>query len=70
MKNVPEMISTKDCAYIKDMFNWNFVAFKKFDHYLECIEVEEITKLVNEISDMHFQNCSSLIELLESGEEK
>ncbi len=33
MKDIPEMISTKDSAYIKDMFNWNYVAYKKFDNY-------------------------------------
>ena len=35
MKNVPNEISTKDLQYIKDMFNWNFVAMKKFDDYIE-----------------------------------
>ena len=65
MKNVPEMISTKDSAYIKDMFNWNFVAMKKFDNYIENVEDEEIVKKLNNLADMHFQNCNTLIILLE-----
>lgn len=65
MKNVPEMISTKDAAYIKDMFNWNFVAMKKFDDYIENVENEEIVKKLNNLADMHFQNCNTLIKLLE-----
>mgnify|MGYP001859494122 FL=1 len=65
MKNVPEMISTKDSAYIKDMFNWNFVAMKKFDNYIENVEDEEIVKKLNNLADMHFQNCNTLIKLLE-----
>lgn len=65
MKNVPEMISTKDSAYIKDMFNWNFVAMKKFDDYLDHVENEEIAKKLNSLADMHFKNCNILIKLLE-----
>lgn len=65
MKNVPEMISTKDSAYIKDMFNWNFVAMKKFDNYLDNVENASIAKKLNELAEMHFNNCNSLIELLE-----
>ena len=65
MKNVPEMISTKDSAYIKDMFNWNFVAMKKFDDYIENIENEEIAKKLSSLADMHLKNCNTLIKLLE-----
>ena len=65
MKNVENMISTKDAAYIKDMFNWNFVAMKKFDNYIENVEDEEIVKKLNNLADMHFQNCNTLIKLLE-----
>ena len=67
MKNVPEMISTKDSAYIKDMFNWNFVAMKKFDDYLDNIENEEIAKKLDQLAEIHFQNCNTLIKLLEGG---
>ena len=47
MKNVPEMISTKDSAYIKDMFNWNFVAMKKFDDYLKIVFISRISPQKN-----------------------
>ncbi len=70
MKNVPEMISTKDSAYIKDMFNWNFIAFKKLDFYLNYIEDKEISQLTNKIANMHFENCSTLIKLLMESEDK
>ena len=65
MKNVENMISTKDAAYIKDMFNWNFVPMKKFDDYLGNVENEDIAKKLDELAQMHFKNCNSLIELLE-----
>ena len=68
MKNVPEMISTKDIAYIKDMFNWNFVAMKKFEDYSVNVENEEIAKKLDTLIDMHFSNCNTIAQLLESGE--
>ena len=46
------------------MFNWNFVAMKKFDNYSENVENEEIIKELNSLADMHFQNCNTLIKLL------
>lgn len=47
------------------MFNWNFVAMKKFDDYIENIENEEIAKKLNSLADMHFKNCNTLIKLLD-----
>jgi len=66
MKNVPTMISTKDSAYIKDMFNWNLVALKKFSDYLEYVTDEEIADLLEELVKMHSKNCKELIKILES----
>ena len=37
MNNVPNMIFTKDASYLKDMFNWNIIALKKFNVYNEYI---------------------------------
>ena len=68
MKNIPEMISTKDIAYIKDMFNWNYILFKKYDDYLENIEDEEIYKLTDDLSNLHFNNCNELLNLLEGSD--
>ena len=66
MKNVPTMISTKDSAYIKDMFNLNLVALKKFSDYLEYVTDEEIADLLEELVKMHSKNCKELIKILES----
>lgn len=69
MKNVPEMISTKDSAYLKDMFNWNFVAMKKFDDYLSNVENADIAKKLDELANMHLKNCTEIVKILESGDE-
>ncbi len=66
MKNVPTMISTKDSAYISDMFNWNYVAYKKFNDYLDYVTDKDIVKLLNDLIEMHKKNCEKLIKILES----
>lgn len=65
MKKVPKMISTKDAAYIKDIFNWNIIANKKIDFYLENITEENLINLLTEISNMHYGFCEKLISILE-----
>lgn len=69
MKKVPKMISTKDIAYIKDMFNWNLVAYKKIDFYKNDVTDDNLLNLFNDINDMHYDFCNKLITILESGEE-
>ena len=68
LKNLPKMISTKDAAYLADMFNWNIVTAKKFNHYLSMTTDEQITKKLNELVSMHQDFCKTIIKLLESGE--
>ena len=68
MKKVPKMLSTKDVAYIKDIFNWNIIASQKIDYYLPEIENAKIQELFSSISDLHYEICESLIAILESGE--
>lgn len=68
MKKVPKMITTKDLAYIKDVFNWNLIAYKKIDYYKNNITEEKLLNLVNDIADMHYSFCENLVTILESGE--
>ncbi|MDD2505421.1 MAG: spore coat protein [Bacilli bacterium] len=68
MKKIPNMISTKDLSYISDMFNWNIVAAKKYDYYLNQCEDEECVKLLNELSDLHHQICEDLLNLIEGND--
>lgn len=68
MKNLPKIISTKDAAYLADMFNWNIVTAKKFDYYLGMVTDERISKKLTELTEMHIDFCATIIKLLESGE--
>jgi len=55
MKKIEKMISIKDASYIKDMFDWNIVAAKKYDEYLNNVEDEDIATLFNKCADMHYK---------------
>jgi hypothetical protein len=68
MKKVPDMISTKDLAYIKDIFNWNIIASKKIEVYLENTDDEEISKELNKLNKLHLKNCKELIKILKESD--
>lgn len=69
MKKIPNMISSKDLAYISDMFNWNITAAKKIECYLKTCKDEEVIKEFTKLEKMHMKNCQSLTKLLESSDD-
>ena len=60
-----KILSTKDLAYIKDMFNWNDVIICKYKLYLDLSTEEEITNKLNELITIHQEFCNTLIKILE-----
>lgn len=68
MKKIPNMISSKDLAYISDMFNWNITAAKKIEFYLDFCEDEELCKELTKLNKVHMKNCQNLTKLLEIGD--
>lgn len=48
MENVPNIISTKDLAYIEDMLNWKFILIKKINNYIIEIEDKDLKKILEE----------------------
>ncbi len=64
MKEVPNIISTKDLSYIKDMLSWNLVMAKKSKEYLKLVsdkDVKEIMKKVNEVHKSHYEMLLEII---------
>lgn len=68
MKNIPSMISSKDLAYISDMFNWNMTASKKIEFFLKSCKDEDLCKELTKLNKIHIKNCQSLTKLLENGD--
>ena len=64
MDKVPTMISTKDLDYIKDMLDWNLIAVKKINHYLQHVQDEDVKNLFEQIVTMHKKHFNGLLNLL------
>ncbi len=64
METVPKMISTKDLAYLSDMFQWNFTTYKQLKHFANEVENEEIQNLFLELSEMHYQHLEWILAIL------
>lgn len=64
MKQVPNIISTKDLSYLEDMFNWHFVLAKKAYTYSQCVENEEIAEFLKDTYTKHKKICDKIIKKL------
>ena len=64
MNEVPNIISTKDLSYIKDMASWNLVMAKKINSYIVCVQDEDVRKVLLDAYKMHKENYKELMEIL------
>lgn len=64
MDTVPQIISTKDLAYLSDMFEWNHNAFKLVNHFMEEVEDERIKELFESIRSLHEEHMNFIIAIL------
>lgn len=64
MKEVPNIISTKDLSYIKDMLKWNFNIIKKCNEYISLVKDETISNYINKVYKMHKSQYETLLEIL------
>ncbi len=65
MEQVPDMISTKDLAYLSDIFGWNFTASKKASHFAKEVTDAEIQESLTQVANMHKSICENIVKILE-----
>ena len=68
MKEAPTMISTKDLAYLTDIFGWNFTAAKTAHHFSDEVVSDDVKDIMNKLFDMHKDICESILSILEGGQ--
>ena len=61
---VPDILTGKDVDYLTDIFNWNYGAFKKFNHFLNLVTNDEIEKRLNEAISMFDDNMNEVLNIL------
>lgn len=64
MNEVPNIISTKDLDYIKDMLKWNFVLVKKANFFMEVITDEDAKKLIEKVIKVHKSQYEKIMNIL------
>ena len=67
MNTVPVMVSTKDLAYLEDMLNWNFIAIKKFNNYLQWITDTDVKNFFNDVIAHYKENYMIIKDCLNLG---
>lgn len=65
MKEVPNIITSKDLLYIKDMLNWNLIMNKKLNSYLDCVEDTSTIKIINKCIKIHSDHYRELLSILD-----
>lgn len=68
MDTVPQIISTKDLAYLSDMFEWNQTAFKQINHFVNEVEDSEVKELLERLRNMHEDHLHFIISILKKEE--
>ncbi|MDD3341146.1 MAG: spore coat protein [Bacilli bacterium] len=68
MNTVPDIISTKDLAYLEDMFNWNFNASKKANHFAAEVTDPDLKQCMEEAAVMHANHAKQILNILGGGQ--
>lgn len=64
IKNVPEdLITGKDLDYLSDMFEWNYVAYKKVCNEIECISDKDIISVFDEATTLFDNNLNVVLNI-------
>lgn len=61
---VPDILTGKDVDYLTDIFNWNYGALKKFNHFLNLATNDEIKDRLNEAISMFDDNMNEVLNIL------
>ena len=67
-KKAPAILTGKDLDYIKDLFGWSYISYKVSLDAEEFIQDKEISKFINECSNMFYENMNSILSILENGD--
>ncbi len=66
-EKVPTIISTKDLDYLEDMFNWNYLAYKKMINSIDMINNLEIEETIEKAGNTFKENMNIILDILNEG---
>ncbi|HZG81877.1 MAG TPA: ferritin-like domain-containing protein [Brevibacillus sp.] len=57
----PQVITTKDCSYLKDALSWNLLAFKKLHFFAQQAKDPEVKQQLEKAGQMHQKHYQILL---------
>ena len=64
---VPNIISGKDLDYLSDMFNWNYIAYKKTVNFSNYVMDSEIKDMLSKTSNIFHGTMIKILNILNNG---
>lgn len=68
MKSVPNILTTKDLDYLKDMFGWNHTAYKLMEDAINYASDTSVCECLNNASIMFYDNLKTIIKIVKDGQ--
>ncbi|CAM3598118.1 hypothetical protein [Marinicrinis lubricantis] len=62
----PQVITTKDCLYLKDQLSWELIAMKKCRHFANECSDPEIKQAIDQAGQMHERHYQLLLKHLQN----
>ncbi len=66
-EQVPDIISSKDLDYLEDMFNYNYLGYKKIVNYIDMVNNLEIEEIMEKAGNTFNDNMQEILAILEQG---
>ncbi|UVI29198.1 hypothetical protein [Paenibacillus spongiae] len=66
MMQPPQVITTKDCLYLKDQLSWELIAMKKCHHLAQECTDPEIRQAIDQAGQMHQRHYQLLVKHLQN----
>ncbi len=64
MSEPPQVITTKDLAYIKDALSWELDIIKKFNHFAREAQDQQVKALIERVCQIHQRHYHMLLKHL------
>jgi hypothetical protein len=61
MAKPPAVITTKDLSYLKDAMSWLLLATKKYAHFANECQDQEVKQLLNQVGQTHQRHYNTLL---------
>lgn len=66
-EQVPDIISSKDLDYLEDMFNYNYLGYKKIVNYIDMVNNLEIEEIMEKAGNAFNKNMQEILDILKQG---